>query len=237
MNSIMLKIIFTFYSFLVITCYPQSKDPDEILKNVINTFEKIEDYKVDVEIKVDVIFLKIPNRKAKIFFKQPDKIHVESEGFAVLPKQGISFSPAGFLGSSYTAIFEKETLLNGINVSVLKVIPLDEDSDVVLTTLWIDQQRNLIMKIESSRKPSGTYVIELAYKKINEVYILPDSMKISFSTENIFIPPGMAGEMENEKKEESENSEDSQTGRIFINYFNYKINKQLPDSIFIKKVD
>ena len=137
------KILFLILLFSV-TGFSQNKDPDEILENVINAFEKIEDYVVDVNIKVDVAFLKVPEANAKIYFKQPDKVHMESEGFALLPKQGMNFSPLGFLKTDYTALYDKEVKLNGANVSVLKVIPLDERSDVILSTFWIDQVTNRI---------------------------------------------------------------------------------------------
>ena len=58
---------------------PQSHNPDEILKRVTETFNMIKDYEVDVLINVNVKFLKMPDRQAKIFYKQPDKIFVESE--------------------------------------------------------------------------------------------------------------------------------------------------------------
>jgi len=64
----------------------QTKDPDLILTRVKEAFTVIEDYEVDVHIKIDVEFLKVPEGDAKLYFKQPDKIHVESEKFALLPK-------------------------------------------------------------------------------------------------------------------------------------------------------
>ncbi len=67
--------------FLILLCsvtgFSQSKDPNEILDNVIKAFEEIEDYIVDVNIRVDVAFLKVPEANAKIYFKQPDKVHME----------------------------------------------------------------------------------------------------------------------------------------------------------------
>ncbi len=80
-----------------VTGFSQSKDPDEILNNIIKAFEKIEDYVVDVNIKVDVAFLKVPEANAKIYFKQPDKVHMESEGFALTAKTGNEFFSAGIL--------------------------------------------------------------------------------------------------------------------------------------------
>ena len=67
---------------------------EAILEKVRLEFEKIEDYQVDVKIKVDVDFLKMPDREATIFYKKPDKFHIDSENFAMLPKSGLNFSPS-----------------------------------------------------------------------------------------------------------------------------------------------
>ena len=50
---------------------------DLIIKNLKDNFKKVKDYTADVDIKVDVSFLKVPEMKAKIYFKQPDKTHIE----------------------------------------------------------------------------------------------------------------------------------------------------------------
>src|ERR1035437_4610341 len=132
MKSIFIVILM--FNGLVLS---QSKDPDLILNKVKEEFTKVKDYQVDVNIIVDVDFIKVPETKAKIYFKQPDKIHFDAEGFAMLPKDGINFSPLSFLKKNYTAIYEKEENLDGHLVSVIKIIPSSERGDIVLTTLWI----------------------------------------------------------------------------------------------------
>ena len=225
------KILFLILLFSV-TGFSQNKDPDEILENVIKAFEKIEDYVVDVNIKVDVAFLKVPEANAKIYFKQPDKVHMESEGFALLPKQGMNFSPLGFLKTDYTALYDKEVELNGANVSVLKVIPLDERSDVILSTFWIDQVTNRIMKVESSRRPSGTFSIDLTYPKDKPDFLLPATMVFTFAIEDIHFSTGITGDSNSESNNENEKEDKDKTGKVYINYSNYKINQGLPDDLF-----
>jgi outer membrane lipoprotein-sorting protein len=225
------KILFLIVLFSV-TGFSQSKDPDEILNNIIKAFEEIEDYIVDVNIKVDVAFLKVPESNAKIYFKQPDKVHMESEGFALLPKQGMNFSPLGFLKTDYTALYDKEVELNGINVSVLKVIPLDERSDVILSTFWIDQSNNRIMKVESSRRPSGTFSIDLTYPKDKPDFLLPATMIFTFAIDDIRLPTGIIGDSNSESNNENEKEDKDESGKVYINYSNYKINQGLSDDLF-----
>lgn len=227
----MLKNILLLLFICSITVLAQSKNPNEILDNVIKAFEEIEDYVVDVNIKVDVSFLKVPESTAKIYFKQPDKVHLESDGFALLPKQGMNFSPLGFLKTDYTAFYDKEVKLNGTEVSVIKIIPLNEKSDVILSTFWIDQTKNRIMKVESSRKPSGTFTIELTYPKNKPDFLLPETMVFTFAIEDMHFPTGITGDTDSESNKNDKKEKDK-TGKVYINYSNYKINQGLSDDLF-----
>ncbi len=75
-----MKKIFLIIMIITISeILPQQKNADELINSVISNFNRVQDYEVDIEIKVDVDFLKVPDSKAKIFFKQPDKIKLKSE--------------------------------------------------------------------------------------------------------------------------------------------------------------
>ena len=230
-----MKKILLFVIFLVLHSFGQTKDPDVILNNVKEKFSRITEYEVNVRIKVDVEFLKVPVSDAKIYFKQPDKIHFEAENFALLPKDGVNFSPMAILKGNYTAIYEKEDTINGIKTSVIKVIPLNEKGNVILTTLWIDQSRDYIIKVESTTKINGTFSLELNYVNPIDDYPLPSSMVFTFNIDRTNIPHGMYGNMD-DNKEDKENKKNKKriTGKVYISYSNYKVNQGIPDSIFEK---
>jgi hypothetical protein len=215
--------------------FSQSKDPEAILNKVKAEFSKIEDYTVDVKVKVDVDFLKMPDREAKIYYKQPDKIHIQSEGFAMLPKEGLNFSPLSLLNSNYTSFYVREDTLNRIVTSVIKVIPLDGRSDVILSTLWVDIKRDLILKVESSRKPEGTFTIDMDYLKTEKGFWLPSSLVFTFSIDRSILPRKFNFDTDSDLKKAMEDSTKVQTGKVFIDYSNYKVNTGLSDEIFTQK--
>jgi outer membrane lipoprotein-sorting protein len=212
--------------------FSQSKDPNEIINGVITNFNKVNDYKVDVNIKVDVDFIKVPETKAKIYFKQPDKVHLEAEGFAMLPKNGMEFSPSSLLKKDYTAIYEQDVELNGFKTSIVKVIPLGDQGEVILSTLWIDQNKQVIRKVESTTKTNGTFTIDFTYDdKIK--YPLAAKIIFSFNMDKMNIPATISGEPNDEKPDKKDKNSDSRTkGKVFVNYSNYVVNKGVPDSIF-----
>jgi outer membrane lipoprotein-sorting protein len=208
---------------------PQSKDPDEILEGVKAAFKKIVDYEVDIRVKIDVDFLKVPDSEAKLYFKQPNKIHVESKKFALLPRQGLDFSPLGLLSVKYTALYEQEDTIRNIPTSVVKIIPLGNDGDIILSTFWVDQSRNLIIRVESTKKPTGTFTIDFTYEKYDDYYELPSKMEFTFTVDRMMFPRGMDGQSDDE---DSNDKSDSKTGKVYITYANYKVNQGLPDELF-----
>lgn len=228
----MRKIIFVFIILTGIV-FPQKRDPEIILRKLLEKFDKVEDYQVDIRIKVDVEFIKAPESKAKIYFKQPDKIHIESETFALLPKDGLNFSPSGLLGKKYTSIYEKDDIIDGNKVSVIKIIPLGE-GNVILTTLFIDDDESLIRKLETTTKTEGTFSINLKYKPESK-YPLPSEMIFSFDLEALNLPPGISGELSSESEEKLKEERNRPVrGKVYITYSNYKINQGIPDEIFNK---
>lgn len=228
-----MKQIILFILFVIIEIFPQQKLADELINSVITNYKKVKDYEVDVEIKVDVDFLKVPDAKAKIYFKQPDKIRLKSEGFALLPKEGLDFSPAALVKKDYTAIYEQDVILNGKKVSMVKVIPIGEQSNIILSTLWIDPIDKVIRKVESTTKTNGTFTIELSYDESFK-YPLPEKMVFSFNIDKLNLPKAFStdGNPPSKKKR----LPDAPTkGNVFVKYSNYKVNIGIPDSVFEEK--
>lgn len=224
-----------FLLFMTNLVFTQSKDPDKILENVVDNFSKVQDYSVDVNIKIDVEFIKVPETKAKIFFKQPDKIHLESDGFAMLPKNGMKFSPTALITKEHTAIYEKDVVLNGVNTALIKVIPLGDQGDVILSTLWVDQVMNVIRKVESTTKTNGTFTIDFSYAE-DLKYPLPSEIIFSFNVDKMNIPATISGETTPENPKKKKGRSDGVTkGKVIVKYNNYEVNKGISDSIFEKK--
>jgi len=227
-----MKKYFLLISILILTTigFGQSKDPNILIKNVKETFGKVKDYSADIDVKVDVSFLKVPEMKAKIYFKQPDKMHIESDGFAMLPKDGLYTSPISLLNGDFTAIYVKDEPFDGHNTSVIKIIPLNDKGDVVLSTLWIDQNGNLIRKVESTTKTNGTFTIIFKYG--NTKYPLPENMEFTFNASRMKLSHNP---MEEENNNGNNKPQENSIGKVSLKYSNYLVNKGIADSVFSKK--
>lgn len=230
-----MKLLIGLFFISIQIGFSQSKNPDEIINSVIANFNKVNDYQVDVNIKVDVELIKVPETKAKIYFKQPDKVHLKAEGFAMLPKNGMEFSPSSLIKKDYTAIYEQDVDLNGHKTSIVKVIPLGDQGEVILSTYWIDQKKQVIRKVESTTKTNGTFTIDFTFDdKIK--YPLPSKIIFSFNMDKMNLPATITGETNNEEPDNKNKNMGSTTkGQVIVNYSNYVVNKGVPDSIFEEK--
>jgi outer membrane lipoprotein-sorting protein len=211
----------------------QQPDTKLLLDDVKNYFEKVKDYRVKVHISVDVDFLKVPNSDAELLFKQPNKVAINSDGFAMIPKRGLNFTPTELLKGNYAALLEKEETYEGFQCKVIKVVPMDENKDVILATVWIDKLYPVVRKVEATTKSSGTFSLLLKYSPdIIKNYPLPQEMKFIFDITNANLPKGLDGSMNDNTPRKKRNK--LTKGSLTINYSDYRINQGIRDEEFRK---
>jgi outer membrane lipoprotein-sorting protein len=151
-----------------------------------------------------------------------------------MPKRGLNFSPLGLIRGKYTALYEREDTIRNIPVSVVKTIPIGNKNDIILNTFWIDQKRNLVIRVETSRRPSGTYSMDFIYENIDDQYLLPLSLEFTFTVDPSMFRRHRGFDMQ-ENDSEKQNKKESKDGKVFIKFSNYEVNTGLSDEIFEKK--
>ncbi len=207
--------------------FSQGANPDAMIQKVKDNFSKVKDYVVDAHIKVNVDFLKVPETNAKIYFKQPDKVKLTSPQFALVPKEGLNFSPMSFFKNKYSAVFVKNESLWGFNTALIKLVPLEESEDIILTSLWIDSNYFIIRKAEVTTKSKGTYGLQLNYDVGKTKFYVPVSMIFLFDVKKDDFPNKFGNSSDN-KAPKKKNFK----GTAEIKYSNYIINKGISDKIF-----
>jgi outer membrane lipoprotein-sorting protein len=210
---------------LASTGFSQTKDPYKLLNKVKEKFKMIKDYQVDAKIKVDVEFLKVPDMTAKIYYKYPDMVKLDSKEFAMLPKQAFNFSPLSFMDKAYNAIYMNN---EANNIAVIKIIPSSDSVDFILSTLWINTKDLLIQRVETTGKRGGTSRVDLKYSA-DKKYPLPSVINFYFEVPQMRIPSDPR-----DKTSDKKDNNKPQSGTVIITYFNYKINIGLSESIFKK---
>lgn len=209
----------------------QNRNAGALLDTIKKKYAAVKDYTVDATIVVDVWFLNMPEKKAKIYYKNPGKIHVETKGFALLPKKAASFDPVSFIGTGYTAFFMNSEKLGNVMVDVIKTIPNDPKSDIILSTFWIDPRKKQIRRLEINSRTAGTFHVDIEYNRLP--YDLPLKLSVVFDVKETEMPKSFTGEPV--KKNDAARKKADGKGKVTITYSNYVVNKGIDDKVFREK--
>ncbi len=220
-----------FILMLPLGVYSQ-RTANQILNGLYNKSMTTKDYSADAHIRVDLPFIRMLPVDATIYYKQPDKFRMKSKGIAILPRQGFSdFSKSIRDTNSFTAFISGYEILSKTNATIINFIPGSDTSDLILGKLWIDANKNLVLKSQLTTKSNGTILIEYFY--ISQIiYGLPDSMIFTVDVKKFKMPKGVTADINNTGTKDSAPAKDPKRGKIFIRMRNYKVNKGLADSIF-----
>jgi hypothetical protein len=209
-------------------------DATQLVKQVRAKLEQVSDYQAIGKLKTDVAFLKIPISKVQVFYKKPNLFRIKKEGgISLLPKGGVSVNLNGLMiNEDFTVVDAGSTMLNGVSTRIIKLLPSNENADVVITTLYIDETQLLIVKSITTTRDNGTYDMQMKYGKYANLG-LPDQVIFSFNTKDYKLPKGVTFEYEaGEKPVSPKDKMTNKKGRVEITYQDYVINKGMADSIF-----
>lgn len=203
-----------------------------LIKSVKARLDKVTDYQASGRMKMDVSFITAPQSPVTVYYKKPDKFKVKKEGgISILPKGGVSININSLmLTDNYTVVPAGTAPVKGILTKVVKLLPQDENTDVVITTLYIDEKALLIRKSTVTTKESGSYEMELDYGKF-AAWGLPDKVVFSFNTSEYKLPKGITFEYEKGGKKKEETVQNKK-GKVEMTYTNYIINKGINDAVF-----
>lgn len=226
--------IFFVYIFLLVSFSSYSQDMTALIMRVKAKLDQVNDYEADGRMKTDVSFIKAPIGKVKVYFKKPNKFRLKKDGgISLLPKGGVSVNMNSiFATSDFVALAAGEAIIGGSKTRIVKLLPANENSDIVLTTMYIDESNLLVKKAVTTTRENGTYEIEMSYGQYTQ-YGLPDKVVFTFNTKDYKLPKGITLEFNDEEKPVSEADKlKNRKGRVEITYTNYQINKGLPDTVF-----
>lgn len=210
-----------------------SQDADQLISKMKKEFSQIKDFKAQVGVKVDVSYVKIPDAVGTMYFKEPNKSKIDIKGFSMLPKQGAGMFFLDYLDKSLnTILIAGKTNENGMELTILKVIPIKASNDVVLSSVYVDEKTNLIRKVETTTKQNGTFTMDIEYVKIDSKYWLPSNVNISFEVPNFQLPKTLTGDMN--AKSPAPSKDGKTKGKVTLKYWDYLVNKGVDDSVFQK---
>jgi hypothetical protein len=202
------------------------EEVDRYLDAIEKKYSGLKDYIADVNVHFDIETFKTPDMKAKLYFKAPDKMKVESKGVFFFPKEGGYFNPALFKKEDFE-ITVLEPVAEGKKGVKLKIVPKKKEKMGREFILLIDRNENLVREIHISQFDGRETDAKIEYGRFGS-FELPSRILLALDFPSA-EPNERRGFGPFEQKSERV------TGTIEITYANYKVNTGLKDDVFKEK--
>lgn len=212
-----------------------AQDANALVQKVRARLETVNDYSATGKLRTDVAFLKVPVAKINMYYRKPNRFRISKEkGISILPRGGVSIQMQNLVAEkNAVAIDAGSATVHGQPVKVVKLLPGNLESDVVLTILYIDEKQALVRKATTTTRENGTYDVEMFYGKWT-AYALPDKTIFSFTTKDYKLPKGVTMEFDDGEKPDAAKVKNKK-GYVELVYDEYIINKGVPDRYFSAK--
>ena len=211
-----------------------AQDVNVLVQKVKAKIDLVNDYEASGRMRTNVIFLKVPVATVKVYFKKPNRLKVKNEkGVSFIPKGAVNITMNNILSNGkYTVLEAGNDKINGAPVKVVKLLPEDDNAEVVLSTLYIDETNFVIRRAKTTTRDNGTYELEMSYGKYT-AYGLPDKVSFSFNTKDYKMPKGVTFDFDDgTEKKKTEGKMKNRKGKMEIDFSSYNINNGVADTIF-----
>jgi hypothetical protein len=189
-------------------------------------YSELKDYSADVNVHFDMETFKTPDMQARLYFKAPDKMKVESKGVFFFPREGGYFNPGLFKKDDFE-ITIVEPAAEGNRDIKLKIVPKKKERMGREFVLLIDRRDNLVKEIHTSQFDGRETKAKIEYGRYGS-FELPRVILLALDFPS--VDPG-----ERRGFGPFEQKSERVTGTIEITYANYKVNTGLKDEIFKPK--
>jgi len=199
-----------------------------MLQKVVDRFSAILDYTVTLNIVADIDRLNVPPMQMTLYYKQPDRFHFDSDGFALLPREGMALNPTRFL-SRYAVIATAKDSVNGKRCTRLTLQPNAEKDKLRIVFLSIDPGRYTIEQI-SAPLFDGRTMTAVFQNQQQSGHWMPSRTTVTFAS----TKEDTTETFPYDQTSPVQTPRLPRTGTISIQYSGYRINTGLADDVFEK---
>jgi len=213
-------------------------DPGQVFAEIVKPYRNLNDYTAKISAKVLMPTIRIPDFSAVLYFKRPDRFHIETKSFAPIPRNSGIFNPLQFDPEKNRITYLKSENLVQTRTDVYRVEPLDAKSRVRYYHVWVGGVPGRILQVEYLSFGGTKGLVKLSYRTVSqgqEIWLLPENVRIHLTF------PEEAQPSDNSSFSTSDNpfsggmrrlDEVSGEGDIDISYSNWKVNTGLEENLF-----
>ena len=218
-------------------------DVERVVDKTQKQFEKAFDYQVTMKIELKVPGFRMPKKKYKVFFKQPNKLKIKSRGFGMLPKTGIFTSPKDNFDNlknmrliSTNNNNEQVYIKGEVIVDSLKLKMPNEYAKLGFrptVTVKIDTNNWVINNIITELDTLKLVEITNTYKKVDNDYVMPSASTVQYFIKDAKLSGWLKKDITSIVGQNPlEQKSDMVEGKISIVYEDYIINRGIKDKVF-----
>ena len=182
---------------LFIVLHATAQDVNTLIKKVKNKLDNINKYEATGTMKTSIAYLKIPIAKVKIQYKKPNDLTIKSSnGVTFVPKGVDAISLQKIFSNEFTAIDGGTEKVKQKTLRVVRLLPISQQSNIVLSTVYINEADLVVEKSSTTTKDEGTYEMDMQYGKYIQ-FGLPDRITFTFNAKDYKIPKGLTLDFDN----------------------------------------
>ncbi len=219
-------------SMMAVPLITKAQTAEELMKKIKEKLDKVNDYEASGQMKMNVPFIKAPVSSIKLYYKKPDKLKINNEsGISLIPKGAMNINIGTMIANMAACDIIDAGKDDKTGLRIIKLLPKDENANIVLSALYIDEKQVLVKKAKTTTKENGTHELEMTYGKYT-AYGLADKVIFTFNTKEYKLPKGVAFDYDDGKKQTKPQNGGDAKGTVEISYSEYIINKGVPDKMF-----
>ena len=215
--------------------------PIQVFEAIIRPYKNLNDYTVKIQAKVMIPGLRIPDFAADLYFKKPDKLHIETKSFAPIPRNSGFFDPFQFDPGKNRITFKQTVNLDDIQAELYRVEPGESETRVRFYNVWVGGNPIRILQVENHSFKGTIALVKLTYMNVEQDsgnWPLPEKVHV-----HLTFPEGMQSR-DNSSFLIKDNpvsagrikpDEIQGEGDIYISYSDWRINTGLDDGLFQNK--
>tara|TARA_B100000945_G_C20424862_1_gene619920 strand:- start:2864 stop:3601 length:738 start_codon:yes stop_codon:yes gene_type:complete len=210
-------------------------------------FNLVNDYQVDMIIKLEIPAFRMPKKEYKVYYKRPNKIRVKANGFGILPKTGLFTSPNDNFDNLKNIKLENSNNTQNIHnimikgdliVDSLKLEMPNEYSRITfnpIVEVEIDTLHWVITNVTTRLDTLKLFQINNYYQTYDSIYYMPYQSIVKYYVKDKKLFNWLNNDVgsiigQEESLISTQNS--IVEGKITVNYKKYNINKGINNKIF-----
>lgn len=213
-----MKTLFIFLLFTTQLVCAQQIDQD--LLRIKKRMDSVKQFSASLVLDLDVPFIKMPTKTAKITYSIGKKMMFSSKDFVMLPKRGLDFSLTEIFKYPFITVDRGVEKRNGRVLKVINIIPTTNQSELALATLYMDTKAVRIVQSEINTRKEGSYTLMMNYAQLKD--ILPSYVEATFAIERLKIPLNFMGKGTTIDRKKMRSME-TKTGKIKMKIKDYNI--------------